>query len=141
MSVGHAQGCVKFISPITVIPAMNEFLATGPFDLYELQLFHLVAEHQSFTRAGRAAGLTQSAITRQIRGMEERLGTSLFERTTRYVRLTPAGAALHARSGAILNEVNDAIKPKFTRDLIVVVRRRPRLPHTLSGFVQNILFS
>jgi DNA-binding transcriptional LysR family regulator len=91
------------------MPAMNEFLATGPFDLYELQLFHLVAEHQSFTKAGRAAGLTQSAITRQIRGMEERLGVPLFERTTRYVRLTPAGAALHARSGAILGEVNDAI--------------------------------
>jgi DNA-binding transcriptional LysR family regulator len=91
------------------MPAMNEFLATGPFDLYELQLFHLVAEHQSFTRAGQAAGLTQSAITRQIRGMEERLGVTLFERTTRQVRLTLAGAALHARSGSILHEVNDAI--------------------------------
>ena len=88
---------------------MNEFLATGPFDLYELQLFHLVAEHGSFTKAGQAAGITQSAITRQIRGMEERLGVALFERTTRYVKLTSAGAALHARSGAILGEVNDAI--------------------------------
>lgn len=89
--------------------AMNEFLATGPFDLCELQLFHLVAEHQNFTRAGRAAGLTQSAITRQIRGMEDRLGVALFERTTRSVRLTAAGAALYARSGAILAEVNDAV--------------------------------
>ena len=88
---------------------MNEFLATGPFDLYELKLFHLVAEHQSFTKAGRAAGLTQSAITRQIRGMEERLGVSLFDRTTRCVRLTPAGAALYARSGGILAGVSDAI--------------------------------
>ena len=88
---------------------MNEFLATGPFDLYELQLFHLVAEHQSFTKAGRAAGLTQSAITRQILKMEEKLGVTLFERTTRSVRLTPAGAALHARSGLILAGVNDAV--------------------------------
>lgn len=88
---------------------MNEFLATGPFDIYELQLFHLVAEHQSFTKAGQAAGLTQSAITRQIRGMEDRLGVQLFERTTRSVRLTAAGAALHARSGAILSEVHDAV--------------------------------
>src|SRR6185436_16246971 len=91
------------------MPAMNEFLATGPFDLYELQLFHLVAEPQNFTKAGRAAGLTQSAITRQIRGMEDRLGVSLFERTTRSVRLTAAGAALYARSGAILSGVNDAV--------------------------------
>lgn len=88
---------------------MNEFLATGPFDLYELQLFHLVAEHHSFTKAGRAAGLTQSAVTRQIRGMEERLGVALFERTTRSVHLTTAGAALHARSGTILSGVNDAV--------------------------------
>jgi DNA-binding transcriptional LysR family regulator len=92
-----------------VMHAMNEFLATGPFDLYELQLFHLVAEHRNFTKAGRAAGLTQSAITRQIQGMEDRLGVTLFERTTRHVRLTVAGAALYARSGAILSEVNDAI--------------------------------
>ena len=91
------------------MPGMNEFLATGPFDIYELQLFHLVAEHLSFTKAGRAAGLTQSAITRQILGMEQRLGTALFERTTRQVRLTTAGAALYARSGPILAGVNDAI--------------------------------
>jgi DNA-binding transcriptional LysR family regulator len=89
--------------------AVNEFLATGPFDLYELKLFHLVAEHRNFTRAGRAAGLTQSAITRQIQGMEEKLGLKLFERSTRHVRLTPEGAALHARSGAILNEVDNAL--------------------------------
>ena len=89
--------------------AVNEFLATGPFDLYELKLFHLVAEHRSFTRAGQAAGLTQSAITRQIQGMEGKLGLKLFNRSTRHVRLTPEGAALHARSGAILAEVDDAL--------------------------------
>src|ERR1041385_2388323 len=86
--------CGKFIGPITLMRAVNEFLATGPFDLYELKLFHLVAEHRNFTRAGQAAGLTQSAITRQIQGMEARLGTPLFERTTRSVTLTAAGAAL-----------------------------------------------
>ena len=88
---------------------VNEFLATGPFDLYELKLFHLVAEHCSFTRAGQAAGLTQSAITRQILGMEEKLGLKLFDRSNRHVRLTPEGAALHARSGAILAEVDSAL--------------------------------
>ena len=108
-SIRQRRDCVKFNGVVTVMRAMNEFLATGPFDLYELQLFHLVAEHQNFTKAGRAAGLTQSAITRQIRGMEDRLGVALFERTTRHVRLTPAGAALFARSGAILAEVNDAV--------------------------------
>lgn len=95
--------------------AMNELLATGPFDLYELQLFHLVAEHRNFTKAGQAAGLTQSAITRQIAGMESRLGVRLFERTTRSVTLTAAGAALYARSGEILAGVDDAVKALRTR--------------------------
>jgi DNA-binding transcriptional LysR family regulator len=90
--------------------AMNELLATGPFDLYELQLFHLVAEHRNFTRAGIAASLTQSAITRQIAGMEARLGVALFERTTRSVALTPAGAALYARSTSILAGVDEAVR-------------------------------
>src|ERR1043165_2080826 len=107
--------CGKFIGRLTVMRAMNELLATGPFDLYELQLFHLVAEHRNFTKAGQAAGLTQSAITRQIAGMEARVGVPLFERTTRFVNLTAAGAALYARSGAILAGVDDAVKSLRTR--------------------------
>ncbi len=82
---------------------MNDFLATVPFDLYELSLFQLVAETGSFTRAGQQAGITQSAITRQIRGMEDRLGVALFERTTRHVSLTIAGRLLHEKSGPILD--------------------------------------
>ncbi len=82
---------------------MNQLLATGPFDLYELTLFRLVAETGSFTQAAERAGLTQSAITRQIRGVEDRLGVALFERTTRHVCLTRAGQLLWARSKAILN--------------------------------------
>lgn len=80
---------------------MNYFLATVPFDLYELSLFHLVAEHGSFTKAGQKARLTQSAITRQIRGVEEQLGVALFERTTRHVRLTDAGKLLYAKSSPL----------------------------------------
>jgi DNA-binding transcriptional LysR family regulator len=88
---------------------MNDFLATVPFDLYELSLFHLVAEHGSFTKAGLKAGLTQSAMTRQIRGVEVQLGTQLFERTTRHVSLTPAGKMLYDRSKPILAAAEDTL--------------------------------
>ena len=88
---------------------MNEYLATVPFDLYELNLFQLVAETGSFTKAGQRAGLTQSAITRQIRGMEDRLGVALFERTTRQVGLTLAGRLLREKSGPILKATNDVL--------------------------------
>ena len=88
---------------------MNESLTRTPFDLYELNLFKLVAETGSFTRAGRRAGIGQSAITRQIRGLEEALGVSLFERTTRRVSLTPAGQRLATKTTVILAAVSDAL--------------------------------
>ena len=71
---------------------MNEFLAKLPFDLYELSLFHTVVRQHSFTKAAELVGLTQSAMTRQIKGMEESLGVALLERTTRSVRVTAAGS-------------------------------------------------
>lgn len=88
---------------------MNQFMAKVPFDLYELQLFNLVATLESFTNAGRKVGLTQSAITRQIKGIENRLGTPLFERTTRRVQLTPAGKFLLQKSQNILRDVTQSI--------------------------------
>jgi DNA-binding transcriptional LysR family regulator len=88
---------------------MNQFLAMTPFDIYELTLFQLVAETGSFTRAAERAGLTQSAITRQIRGMEDRLGVALFERTTRHVCMTRAGQLLREKSKTILEATNELL--------------------------------
>lgn len=89
---------------------MSDFLATVPFDLYELNLFHLVAEHGSFTKAGQKAGLGQSAITRQIQGVEAQLGVALFERTTRHVRLTSAGKLLYDKSKPIIAAAEATLK-------------------------------
>ncbi len=84
---------------------MNDYLATTPFDLYELNLFHLVVKHRSFTKAAAMAGLTQSAITRQIKGMEDSLGLELLERTTRSVHATAAGEFLYQESARLLGDV------------------------------------
>ena len=92
------------------MPAMNDFLATAPFDLYELSLFHLVVKHRSFTKAAEVAGLTQSAITRQMQGMENSLGMDLLERTTRSVRLTPAGEFLFRESAQLLGDVEQSLR-------------------------------
>lgn len=89
---------------------MNDFLATAPFDLYELSLFHLVVKHRSFTKAAEIAGLTQSAITRQMQGMENSLGMDLLERTTRSVRLTPAGEFLFRESAQLLGDVEQSLR-------------------------------
>lgn len=86
------------------------FLATAPFDLYELHLFQLLAREGNFTRAAAKAGLTQSALTRQIAGMENALGARLFDRTTRRVTLTPAGALLLDRGEIILKQVASTLE-------------------------------
>jgi DNA-binding transcriptional LysR family regulator len=89
---------------------VNDFLATTPFDLYELTLFHLVVKHRSFTKAAELAGLTQSAITRQMQGMENSLGIDLLERTTRSVRVTHAGEFLYQESIKLLGDVDHSLR-------------------------------
>src|SRR5438445_13328693 len=88
---------------------MHQFLSTVPFDLYELALFHLVVEHRSFTKAAEIAGLTQSAITRQMQGVENSLGIQLLERTTRTVRVTPAGEFLFGEATRLLGDVDRSL--------------------------------
>jgi DNA-binding transcriptional LysR family regulator len=89
---------------------VHEFMRRSPFDVYGLHLFHLVARHTSFTKAAEIAGLTQSAVTRQVQSIEQSLGVELFERTTRSVRLTPAGAALREESTRLVGDVDRTLK-------------------------------
>lgn len=89
---------------------MHEYLKTAPFDLYELYLFHLVVRHRSFTKAAEVAGLTQSAVTRQIQGMEHRLNVALLERTTRDVRITPAGEFLDREGMRLIGDVEHSLQ-------------------------------
>jgi DNA-binding transcriptional LysR family regulator len=88
---------------------MHQFLSTVPFDLYELALFHLVVKHRSFTKAAEIAGLTQSAITRQMQGVENSLGIQLLVRTTRTVSATPAGEYLHREAARLLGDVEHSL--------------------------------
>jgi len=88
----------------------NEFAATSPFGIFELHLLHLLARHGSFTRAGAEAGLTQSAVTRQVQAVEAKLGVALFERTTRKVIVTPAGRFLIEQTRHILGDVQASLR-------------------------------
>lgn len=88
---------------------MNRFLSTVPFDLYELALFQLIVKHRSFTKAAELAGLTQSALTRQMQGVENSLGVQLLERTTRSVRVTPAGEFLYGEAARLLGDVEQSL--------------------------------
>jgi DNA-binding transcriptional LysR family regulator len=63
-------------------------------DLGELSVFAVIAEERSFTRAAARLGVSQSALSHSIRGLEKRLGIQLLARTTRSVAPTAAGSAL-----------------------------------------------
>src|SRR6266852_2895785 len=56
-----------------------------------LQVFHAVAKHLSFTKAAEALFMTQPAVTFQIRQLEERFNTRLFDRAHGHISLTCAG--------------------------------------------------
>ena len=84
---------------------MQQYLATKPFDLHALHLFHLVVRHRSFTRAAREAGLSPSALTRQMQALEQRLGVELIQRTTRSMEVTEAGKFLAAEASRLVGSV------------------------------------
>lgn len=70
-----------------------------------LVAFESAARHQSFTKAADELALTQSAICRQIAGLEEFLGIELFRRSRRGVKLTEAGLAYSRKVAAQLDAV------------------------------------
>jgi len=63
-------------------------------NLRQLRYAVALAEAQSFTKAADSEYVVQSALSQQLRKLEDELGVALFERTTRSVALTPAGEAL-----------------------------------------------
>ena len=64
-----------------------------------LRGFEAAARQLSFTKAAAELFLTQSAVSRQVQTLEEQLGTPLFERHHRQIRLTPAGQKLFRAAG------------------------------------------
>jgi DNA-binding transcriptional LysR family regulator len=73
-----------------------------------MRLFNKVAETGSFSAAGRAIGLAPSSVSRQISGLEDQLGTRLFNRTTRKLHLTEAGEIYHGHTESILSDIEEA---------------------------------
>jgi DNA-binding transcriptional LysR family regulator len=78
--------------------------------LRQLKIFVTVARKTSFTRAADEFGLTQSAVSRCIRELEDELKLRLFDRTTRQVALTQAGNYLLARVSPLLEEIEATLR-------------------------------
>jgi DNA-binding transcriptional LysR family regulator len=88
-------------------------------ELNDLAAFAMVARERSFTRAAAKLGVSQSALSHTIRGLEQRLELRLLARTTKSVAPTATGAAL-------LNELSPALEQiALALDRARSVRHRP----------------
>ncbi len=88
-------------------------------ELAVLSAFLAVAEERSFTRAAKRLGVSPSALSHAIRGLEERIGVRLLARTTRSVAPTDAGRQLLGRLGPALADIREGLEQ------IAGLRERP----------------
>jgi DNA-binding transcriptional LysR family regulator len=111
-------------------------------ELRQLEYFAAVARHRHFRRAAEESYVTQSALSQQVRRLEEELGLLLLRRTPHGVELTPAGRELAGRAEAILADVAEAraamdghagVERGVAR-IAATAADAPRLPEALAAF-------
>ncbi len=88
----------------------------------QLRIVVSLAETLSFSRTAELFHLTQPALSRIVRGIEEELGARLFLRTTRQVRLTPEGASLVGLAERLVGDYDDGLRAM--RGILVRQSRR-----------------
>ncbi|MGB5870503.1 MAG: LysR substrate-binding domain-containing protein [Albidovulum sp.] len=76
--------------------------------LNALRAFEAAGRHESFSRAAEELGVSHSAISRHVRGLEMRLSTKLFKDLPRGLRLTPAGAQYLAQISPAFDQIAEA---------------------------------
>ncbi|MFR0687872.1 LysR family transcriptional regulator [Enterobacterales bacterium AE_CKDN230030158-1A_HGKHYDSX7] len=94
----------------------------------QLRYFVVIVECGSFTAAAQSLFVAQSALSRQIRELEQHLGTPLFERTARQPRLTPAGQLFYDRARRLLADLDKA--ERLSREVGQGLRGSLRLNHS-----------
>jgi DNA-binding transcriptional LysR family regulator len=79
-------------------------------ELRQLRYFVAVAEEGNISRAAKRIFLTQPALSRQIKALEEEVGQRLLERQAHSIRLTPAGEALHREARELLQHAEQVLE-------------------------------
>jgi LysR family glycine cleavage system transcriptional activator len=79
---------------------------SGQLSLRGLRTFCIAAKHQSFRLAGEALFITASAVSHQIKGLEQELGHQLFDRNSRELTLTDTGQSLYDEINPLIEELN-----------------------------------
>ncbi|MGY5805701.1 LysR substrate-binding domain-containing protein [Rhizobium sp. LEGMi12c] len=79
--------------------------------LEAFRVFDAAARAMNFSRAGRELNITQAAVSRRIKGLEDHLGATLFTRRGRNLALTPDGERLFQRVRATLEYLEESLEP------------------------------
>jgi DNA-binding transcriptional LysR family regulator len=88
---------------------LSVFRDNRPMDKFAaMRVFMKIADAGNLSAAGRQLGLSLTSVSRQLMALEEVLGTTLVERSTRHLSLTEAGLLYYERSKQILEEVDEA---------------------------------
>jgi DNA-binding transcriptional LysR family regulator len=103
--------------------------------LDELAAFAIVAEERSFTRAAARLGISQSALSHSMRGLEQRLGLQLLARTTRSVSPTSSGLALLQELAPALERIEQALADAREQKETPSGRIRLIIPRTAAKMV------
>jgi len=109
-------------------------LASRPHPLRHVRVFCVAGRHLSFKRAAEQLFLTPSAVSHQVRELEDELGVRLFERRTRSLELTPAGRSLLESVAPLLQAIDDSFAQVARRT------RRRTLRLVLPPFFASELF-
>ena len=108
---------------------------SGKLSLRGLRTFCVAAKHRSFRLAGEALFITSSAVSHQIKGLEQELGHQLFDRNSRELSLTDTGQSLYDdirplieklnevagsyKAGAVKSSVRISVQPFFASEYFV----------------------
>jgi len=108
------------------------------FDLRQLRYFLLVAERLNISAAARELGMTQPALSRQIRAFEDLVETPLLERGKKSIALTRAGEVMLREGHGMMRSVDAGLK-RFRREIDGIELRIGYAPSLASGLIEKAI--
>lgn len=111
------------------------------FDLRSLEVFVVTAEQGGMTQSAKVLGMTQSAVSQIIAGLEEGIGVKLFDRSVRPIVLTTSGRILVERVQHILRDTKEALRETQTQQRRRLASLTVAMSDSLSASLGPLLYS
>jgi DNA-binding transcriptional LysR family regulator len=109
--------------------------------LHQLTLFIKIAEERSFTRAAKALFVSQPALSKQMKKLEEEFGFPLFNRSVKGVELTPKGKAFYEDIRPLFSQINQTVDRYKKFDQIRFGSTPILSTYFLPGFYKQLQYS